>query len=757
MNLIIVESPTKANTFNKYLKDTKYQVEATMGHVRDLPENKIAVDIDHNFKPDYILNKKKQSIIERIKSLAQKAHTVILATDADREGEAISYHIACLLGQIKENWPKSSIIKNSNIKRIVFHEITEDAIKEALKNPRDIDLNLVDAQQARRILDRLVGYKLSPLLWKKVSYGLSAGRVQSVAVRLIVEREREIQAFKPEEYWSVESVFSPQKVKSGEKALEFESRLHQIDGKIIDKLEIKNKEQSDKILKNLEKAKYVVSDIEKKQTKKKPLPPFTTSTLQQTANNRLGFSAKQTMMFAQQLYEGIELGSQGSVGLITYMRTDSLTLAGKFLDEAEGYVKDKFGADYTTGKRVYKAKSKMAQEAHEAIRPTSANNDPESVKQYLDDRQFKLYKLIWQRAMASQMAEAVMDNTKVDINAVGTPYTFRSTGSIIKFDGFLKVYPTGTKENILPDLKTKDGLDLISITPEQHFTQPPARYSEATLVKALEEYDIGRPSTYAPTISTIQARNYVKKEDKRLKPTDMAFLVNDLLVEHFPKIVDYKFTAHMEDDLDAIAEGKKKWQPILHEFWGPFKTNLDKKEKELDKKKLTEEKTDEVCEKCGKPMVIKMGRFGKFLACTGYPECKNTRPIYGDNGAPEPPEETGDKCPDCGKPLVKRRGRFGEFVGCSGYPDCRYIKKEASQEFGTCPKCGKGKIVGKRSKRGFFYACDQYPDCKNALWGKPVIEENQTEARKCPECDSILVYGAKDVIKCSNKECKYKE
>ena len=572
-----------------------------------------------------------------------------------------------------------------------------------------------------------------------------------------MEREREIQAFKTEEYWSIETVFSPQKVKSGEKPLEFISRLNQINGKVIDKLEIQNQKQADKILKDLENAEYSVIDIEKKATKKNPLPPFTTSTLQQAANNRMGFSAKQTMMLAQQLYEGIELGSKESVGLITYMRTDSVNLADKFLAEAQNYIKDKFGANYTTGNRYYKAKSKMAQEAHEAIRPTSAHNDPGSIKQYLEERQYKLYKLIWQRAMASQMSEAVLDNTKVDIEAVSTPYTFRSTGSVIKFEGFLRVYPTSTKENILPDLKTKDSLDLISITPQQHFTQPPARYSEATLVKALEEYGIGRPSTYAPTIATIQERGYVEKEDKRLKPTDIAFLVNDLLVKHFPTIVDYEFTARLEDDLDEIAEGEKKWQPVIHEFWGPFKKNLDKKEKELDKKELTEEATDEICEKCGKPMVIKVGRFGKFLACTGYPDCKNTKPINGNNGQPELPEETGEKCPDCGKPMVKRKGRFGEFVGCSGYPNCKYIKKTPAQEFGTCPQCGKGKIIGKHSRKGFFYACNQYPDCKYAIWGKPVMAEGKTEPEKCPDCGSILVYGPKDTIKCSNKECKYKK
>jgi len=359
--------------------------------------------------------------------------------------------------------------------------------------------------------------------------------------------------------------------------------------------------------------------------------------------------------------------------------------------------------------------------------------------------------------MASQMSPAAIDNTRIDIEAKDTSYTFRSNGSVIKFDGYLKVYPNNTKENILPQLKEKESLELIKLSPEQHFTQPPARYSEATLVKALEEYGIGRPSTYAPTIATVQERGYVEKEEKRLKPTDIAFLVNDLLVEHFPKIVDFKFTAHMEDDLDEIAEGKIKWQPVIHEFWGPFKQNLEKKDEELSKKELTEEKTDEVCEKCGKPMVIKVGRFGKFLACTGYPDCKNTKPINGENGEPEAPKETGETCPECGKPLVKRKGRYGEFVGCSGYPNCKYIKKTPAQEFGTCPQCGKGKIVGKRSRRGFFYACNQYPDCKFALWGKPYIEEGKTEPEKCPECGSILVYGPKDAIKCSNRECKYKQ
>ncbi|MFA6322740.1 MAG: type I DNA topoisomerase [Candidatus Buchananbacteria bacterium] len=739
-NLVIVESPTKAKTITKFLgKD--YKIESSFGHIRDLPKSKLGVDVENNFEPQYVIPVKAKKQVAILKKLAEKSDQIYFATDEDREGEAISWHLAEVL-----KTPKNKI------KRIVFHEITEEAIKEALKNPRHLDLNMVDAQQARRILDRLVGYQLSPLLWKKVAKGLSAGRVQSVAVRLIVERERLIQAFKPEEYWTLDAKFT---AKNGEK-IEFEAKLNTIDGKTVDKLEIKNKEHADQILADLSKADYQVTEVEKKAAKKNPPAPFTTSTLQQEANHRLGFSAKQTMVIAQQLYEGINLGSQGQVGLITYMRTDSLNLAEKFLSEAESYIKESLGKDYTNGPRKHHAKSKTAQEAHEAVRPTSAFNAPEVVKEYLEPRQFRLYQLIWQRAIASQMTEAVLDQTRIDITAQKTPYTFRATGSVIKFAGYLKIYPAQTKENILPDLADGDQADLVSLDANQHFTQPPSRYTEASLVKILEEYGIGRPSTYAPTISTIQDRGYVIKEEKKLKPTEMALLVNDLLVEHFPDIVDYQFTAKMEDDLDEIAEGKIKWQPVLHEFWVPFKKNLDLKDKELNKKDLTEEKTDEVCEKCGKEMVIKIGRYGKFLACSGYPECKNTKPVEG--GIPmEAPKETGEKCPECDSPLVQRKGRFGLFTGCSNYPKCKYIKKSPSQEFGSCPKCKEGKIVGKRSRRGFFYGCNRYPDCDFALWGKPVMAEGATEPDKCPDCGSILVHAKDDEIKCSSKECKYKK
>ena len=738
-NLVIVESPTKAKTISKFL-GSDYKIESSFGHVRDLPKSKLGVDLEKNFEPQYVIPTKARKKVTELKKLAEKAKTIYFATDEDREGEAISWHLQEIFKTPKDK-----------VKRIVFHEITKEAILEALKNPRGLDLNLVDAQQARRVLDRLVGYQLSPFLWKKVARGLSAGRVQSVAVRLIVEREKEILAFKSEEYWTLDAVFSPK----NEDKIEFAAKLAKISDKTVDKLEINNQEQAEKILKDLANAAYQVTDVQYKQTKKTTPPPFTTSTLQQEANRRLGFSAKQTMMIAQQLYEGLDLGSQGQVGLITYMRTDSVNLAQKFLTEAQTYINKNFGENYTKGPKTYQAKSKLAQEAHEAIRPTNVSYSPDSISEFLERRQLKLYELIWQRAVASQMTEALIDTTRIDISALKTAYVFRATGSVIKFDGYLKIYPINAKENILPALKKDETLNLVSLTPNQHFTQPPARYSEAALVKILEEHGIGRPSTYAPTISTVQDRGYVVKEDRRLKPTELAFLVNDLLVEHFPKIVDFQFTANLENDLDEIASGEIKWQPVIKEFWEPFKENLDKKDKELNKKDITEEKTDQVCERCGKPMVIKFGRFGKFLACTGFPECKNTKPLDGNGQNAEPPKETGEKCPECASPLVKRKGRFGEFVGCSNYPKCKYIKKNQA-EFGPCPKCIQGKIVGKRSRRGFFFGCNRYPECDFAIWGKPVMAEGATEPEKCPTCGSILVYAKEDQIKCSSKECKYK-
>jgi DNA topoisomerase-1 len=691
--LIVVESPTKAKTISRFLGN-EYFVESSFGHLRDLTKKKMGIDIENDFQPEYEVNEKSKKRANELKRLAKKADEIILASDEDREGEAIAWHLIQILG-------------SNPYKRIVFHEITKSAILEALKNPRDLDMNLVDAQQARRILDRLVGYELSPFLWKKIRYGLSAGRVQSVAVRLIVEREEEIRKFKEDEYWSIESEIK--KLGNWEIGSEefeknkFRVRLVKINNKVVPKLGIKTKFEADEIKNNLEKADYQVKKVTKKETRKNPLPPFTTSTLQQAANNKLRFSAKQTMMLAQKLYEGIDLGSKGQTGLITYMRTDSLSLSKDSLKAAEKYITNKFGKEYFN-QRFFKTRSKGAQEAHEAIRPTDPSLDPESVKQYLDDKQYKLYKLIWQRMIASQMASAISDLTTIDV--IADKYILRATGSTIKFDGFLKVYPIKSEEVILPKVEEKEDLDLLKVITEQHFTQPPARYTEASLVKKLEEEGIGRPSTYAPTLSTIQDRGYVEKIERKFHPKDIGELVNKLLVEHFPKIVDLKFTARMEKDLDEIAEGKIKWVPIIKDFYKPFKENLMQKEKEINKKDLVEETTNEKCEKCGSPMIIKMGRFGKFMACGNYPDCKNTKQIN-EKGEIEEPETTDEICEKCGKPMVFKTGRYGKFLGCSGYPDCKNIKPIVKSTGVHCPECDKGEIVEKKSKKGkIFYACN---------------------------------------------------
>ncbi|RJQ30421.1 type I DNA topoisomerase [Candidatus Parcubacteria bacterium] len=733
-NLVIVESPTKAKTISKFL-GSAYQVESSFGHVRDLPKNKMGVDVEKDFTPTYVIPTKARKNVNKLKKLSSKSDSIYFATDEDREGEAISWHLVEIFQPPKEK-----------IKRIAFHEITKEAILEALKNPRQLDMHLVDAQQARRVLDRLVGYELSPFLWKKVVKGLSAGRVQSIAVRLVIEREREIQKFQAQEYWTLDAIFNKKN-----DAASFPAKLHKAAGKIIDKLEIKNRQQAGEILKTLENASYYVLSVLRKEMKKSPLPPFTTSTLQQEANRRLGFSAKQTMVLAQQLYEGIEIGEEGSAGLITYMRTDSVNLAERFLAEAKDYIKETFGNNYSLETpRRYKTRSKTAQEAHEAIRPTSAYRNPDSISGYLEKNQFRLYQLIWQRAVGSQMADAITDNTSVEIEAKKTIYTFSASGSIIKFDGFLKVYPIIHKETVLPDLVKGEEIDLQKLEPIQHFTQPPARYSEAGLVKALERHGIGRPSTYAPTIATIQERNYVQKEEGRLKPTEIAFIVNDLLVEHFPQIVDYDFTARMENELDDIAEGKIKWEKSISAFYGPFKENLIKKYEEISKTGLTEEKTKEVCDKCGKPMIIKMGRFGKFLACTGFPECKNTKPLDEKNQIMEE-EKTDEKCPNCGSPMVVKRGRFGKFLACSKYPECKTTKQILQSTGIACPDCGKGEIVARRGRGGrYFYGCSKYPECKFVVWSKPTGE-------KCPKCQSLLLFGAKGTIRCSNKECDFKK
>lgn len=733
-SLVIVESPTKAKTIAKFL-GRDFTVLSSFGHVRDLPKNDIGVDVEKDFTPKYIVPVKSKKVVSELKKAAAKADQVYFASDEDREGEAISWHLLEILD-----------LEPEKVKRITFHEITEEAIKDALAHPRDLDMRLVDAQQARRVLDRLVGYQLSPFLWRKVARGLSAGRVQSVIVRLIVEREREIEKFVAQEYWSIEAMLSKRSADAS-----FLSRLVKKDGETLEKFAIANAEAADAVVKDLDGAAWTVESVERKTVRRSPSPPFTTSTLQQEGNNRLGYSAKQTMMLAQQLYEGVELGEAGSTGLITYMRTDSVNLSEKFLGEAREWLSQNGGKGALPDEpRRYKTKSKGAQEAHEAVRPTSVFRTPESVAQYLDDRQLKLYTLVWQRAVASQMADAELMTLTINVDAVreaAPRYTFRATGSTIVKKGFLEVYDTDTKETFLPELEVKDALEAESIMPKQHFTEPPPRYTEASLVKTLEENGIGRPSTYAPTISTVVDRGYVEKDGRKLKPTELAGHVNDILVAHFPDIVDYGFTASMEEDLDTIAEGGKPWVPVIRAFYGPFKKNLDSKDKEVSKKALTEQ-TDEVCEKCGKPMIIKFGRFGKFMACTGFPECRNTKPLPGSEPAGGA-TVIDEKCTACGAPMIVKRGRFGEFLSCSKYPECKTVKPIQKKVGVKCPSCKEGDIIEKKTRRGkLFYACSRYPDCTHALWSRPTGE-------LCPKCSSLIVFAKADAVRCSNKECDY--
>lgn len=656
MKLVIVESPTKAKTISKFL-DKNYQIESSFGHVRDLPKSKLGIDLENNFEPQYIVPRKNQKRVTALKKVAKKSEEVILATDEDREGEAIAWHLTAALD-----------LDSEKIKRIVFHEITKSAIESAFKSPRHLDLSLVNAQQARRVLDRLVGYKLSPFLWKKIVRGLSAGRVQSVALRLIVEREEEIKNFKPDEYWEIASIFKTSQGK------EFESNLYKINGEAIPKLGIKTKEEAEKIKTDLENSSFAVSNINRSETKKNPSPPFITSTLQQASSRFFGFSAKKTMYLAQSLYEN---------GLITYMRTDSTNLSKEALDTAQNWIRENLGENYASGPKIYSSKSKLAQEAHEAIRPTSSNFSPEGFpgtgksKKKLEKDESRLYGLIWKRFIASQLPPAILDSTKIEIEAKpennfsNKNYTLQTSGSILKFDGFLKVWPAKLEEKNLPEIKSNEKLKLLAVNPSQHFTEPPPRFNEASLIKTLEKNGIGRPSTYAPTISVIQERNYVEKIEKRFHPTEIGTLVNKVLTENFPQIVDIEFTAKMEESLDKVAEGKKDWHVIIQEFYEPFAVNLEKKYEEVQKHNMDEE-TNEVCEKCSKPMVIKFGRFGKFMACSGFPECKNTKTLKSE------PKKIGLKCPKCNEGDVierrvsKGRARGKVFWGCSRYPDCDY-------------------------------------------------------------------------------------
>jgi DNA topoisomerase-1 len=652
MHLVIVESPTKAKTISQYL-GSDFVVKSSFGHIRDLPKSELGIDTDHDFEPKYIIPTKAKKNVTALKKDAEKSDTVILATDEDREGEAIAWHLRQALGL-----DKLVKKKNLSVQRIAFHEITESAIQSALKSPREIDQHLVDAQQARRVLDRLVGYKISPILWKRYYRGLSAGRVQSVAVKLIVEREREIEKFVPDEYWTLTALLTTD---AGES---IQAQLAQVNGKPIEKLDIKHQTDVDRIISELDRASYVVNNVERTETMRNPHAAFTTSTLQQDASKRLHFSSKQTMMFAQQLYEA---------GYITYMRTDSVNLSSESLGKVAAFITDTFGKKYFTP-RKFKTKSKSAQEAHEAIRPTEPSRVPEQLAGTLTPQQHKLYDLIWRRFTASQMTSAVFDATTIDISAKN--YTFRANGTTLKFDGFLKIYPTKFEENNLPVVTAGQELSLQELKPEQHFTKPPARFNEASLIKILEKEGIGRPSTYAAIISTILLRKYVEKDRSRaFHPTEIGILVNDFLVEHFPKIVDTAFTSHMEDELDQIAAGTTQWVPVIREFYEPFAKDLAAKleEAKLEKAHDTED-TGKVCEKCGAAMVIKRGRFGKFTACSNYPECKNV--LKEPKPAPEP---TGEKCEKCGADLVYRTGRFGKFIACSNYPQCKNTKKIAKE------------------------------------------------------------------------------
>ena len=736
-SLVVVESPAKARTISRILGN-KYDVKASVGHVRDLPKSALGIEVSDGFTPKYVVPREKARTVKEIRDAAQTASTVYLATDPDREGEAIAWHLL-----------EAANLRSVPLHRVVFHEITPEAVNAAFDHPRDIDMKLVNAQQARRVLDRLVGYRLSPFLWKKVRRGLSAGRVQSVAVRLVVEREREILGFNPQEFWTIEAELEKRQAKPI-----FRAKLAGYAGK-KEKLEVTNGPQADEILAGLRSSAYTVESVNSKTQVRRPSAPFITSTLQQEASRRLGFTAKRTMMVAQQLYEGLAIGPEGEVGLITYMRTDSTNIASSAVQEAREYIAQRFGHDFLPkSPREFKKKVKGAQEAHEAIRPTSVRREPDRVKRYLTNDQYRLYNLVWQRLVACQMADAVFDVTTVDIHATpsaGTvAYLLRATNSQLRFPGYRQVYEEArdddeeedTGKNPLPDLAKSDALNLIELFPEQKFTEPPPRYTEATLVKALEEKGIGRPSTYAPTMSTIQDRGYVEREGRLLKPTDLGLVVNDLLVEHFPIFVDAGFTAGMENDLDDIASGEKQWQPVVQEFYTPLEKALDLATKEAPK---VVEASDEVCSECGKPMVIRWGRRGRFLACTGFPECKGTRSLDGEEQ--EAPQQTDEKCPECESPMVIRSGRFGKFMACSRYPECKGRKQMATSTGVKCPRDG-GDLVERRSKRGrTFYGCANYPKCDFVLWARPLPQP-------CPNCGAIITAERDGKAKCTS--CTWK-
>jgi DNA topoisomerase-1 len=805
--LVIVESPAKAKTIQKYL-GKGFEVEASLGHVKDLPKNLLGVDVSNDFETDYIVIPGKEKVLAKLKKLAKDAESIYLAPDPDREGEAIAAHLADELGESngKKKKKKDSGLR---IQRVTFNEITQRAVREAFEHPREIDQNLVDAQQARRVLDRLVGYQVSPLLWDKVRRGLSAGRVQTVALRLIVEREREIKAFEKKEYWTIDAHLAANKPPA------FDARFL---SKGEEKIEVPNAEEAEKLRAALETADWVVRSVDKKERRRNAQAPFTTSKLQQDAARKLRFSVKRTMMIAQRLYEGVELGDEGLVGLITYMRTDSVRVSNDALAEVREMIGKEYGPQYLPeSPNAYKSK-KDVQDAHEAIRPTSALRHPDSIRQYLKEDEYKVYKLIWQRFVASQITPAVFDQTTVDIDAKSgsDSFWFRVTGSVLKFDGFLKVYEESKEgkdeedeelKHKLPVLEAGQKLTLRSLKPEQHFTEPPPRYNEASLVKELEERGIGRPSTYATILGTIQERQYATKVGGKFVPTEIGMVVTDLLVDNFRDIFDVQYTARLEEELDEIEEGKEKWTDALAEFYKKFEKDLRYAQKHMENIKRMEKPTDEKCERCGSPlvikwgkhgsfyacssydkddpntctftkenpinlpdldsadmqetaqeeycencgrvMVLKRGRFGQFMACTGYPDCKTTRRLDQGKKVPDIPLE--EKCPRCDRNMVLRHGRFGEFISCSGYPDCKYVKQNFIGV--KCPLCKDGELVEKRARKGnTFYGCGNYPKCKFTSAHKPIAE-------KCPSCGSEYLVEktlkAGPVIACPNKECDY--
>jgi DNA topoisomerase I len=811
--LVIVESPAKAKTIQKYL-GKGYTVEASLGHVKDLPKSTLGVDIANDFETDYVVIPGKEKVVARLKKLAEGSDMIYLAPDPDREGEAIAAHLADELGsngsKSKKKKSKKSITDDAlRIRRVTFNEITQRAVREAFEHPRDIDRNLVDAQQTRRVLDRLVGYQVSPLLWDKVRRGLSAGRVQTVALRLIVEREREIKAFEKKEYWTIDAHLA------GPKPPSFDARFL---GKGEEKIEVTNGEDAEKLRAAIEKADWLVRSVDRKERRRNATPPFTTSKLQQDSSRKLRFSVKRTMMIAQRLYEGVELGDEGLVGLITYMRTDSTRVSNEALTEVREYIKTQYGDTYLPdAPNTYKEK-KAAQAAHEAIRPTSAMRHPDQMKQYLKEDEYKVYKLIWQRFVASQITPAVFDQTTVDIDAKSgaDSFWFRVTGSVLKFDGFLKVYEESKEgkdedeeelKHKLPALEVGQKLTLKSLKPEQHFTEPPPRFNEASLVKELEERGIGRPSTYSAILSTIQERQYVQKLGGKFAPTEIGLVVTDLLVENFRDIFDIAYTARLEEELDEIEDGKEKWTDALADFYKRFAKDLKYAEKHMENIKRMEKPTDEKCEKCGSPlvikwgrhgsfyacstydkedpntctftkenpinlpdldsadvqettqeeycencgrvMVLKRGRFGQFMACTGYPDCKTTRRL--DQGKKVPDIPLDEPCPKCGRNLMIRHGRYGEFTACSGYPECKFVKQNFIGI--KCPLCEDGELVEKKARKGnTFYGCSNYPKCKYTSAHKPIAE-------KCPTCgaDNLVEKFLKSgpVIACPNKECDY--